>query len=1412
MPEEKSDSVYAAPVKRAVKAEKEKTMAEGHVAGTNRLDATQPLTQTQMAMLAAGSDTARSTVPPTEGSVANYYPGKYQKHETLPEEEPETKKTYVVQPNESIGGIAKKFGVTREALMAANPDEVHGTTKKYFFANRTIVIPEKEPATEEKPQKTTAETEIKEPTQEISEAKAEEIVEKQTDKPAQEESKVLESEKNNVAKASSSGQKQHNLSGLQSERKPEVADKKSVVETSDFRVDSNQVTNDLKLESAKRIEGESIQAIPNQTMLYASVRNEVSGVESKSSDTGLDRKILRGAFKNGISGSVGEGGDNFYLDVICVAKALVKNKYKVPESALVKGECSKELIDVIKSYQKKELGKTAPDGRVDASSVLEKANGSKKLGGTWNSLNSSTGKYSSGLTNIYGENQWALTNRLKKSSKILNGDVGADLTKNKAENYPEDVKKVARALQELEISVPKTSLENGLSSNDFIKAIKKFQTKKSLTADGNISSGFSAERALFPEEIKSYSIGKLSRKKLSGGKHKFETSNLQERSHYMETVDKLGEGIGLKEGSDEAKVIAMAEKAATDQVYFDSLTKEVPFKVNYARKKAADNTLNPILERRMMRFHKFLVVAGFFRGNMEIGENGAVRDPKVAHKWAVEHYVVTNKTTKTIKENLLKMYNDSSLTTPDNSLLKDMDGFDWAKKSYFKVKNGKAIDVDMAKVKAYVNLKNYRTNKTKAAAEGYKHNNKRRYPLSLTARPNRSNHIEGNAIDINSKYFINRNDAIIDLISLKFGIFRCAGGEQWHFECTNVALDEADIEQHLHGAEINSSPNSSINEITSNKDKEAIQNEEKADLKANASVKNEVKKEVVKTGVKKKQNEQPSVKSDGIIESVGDGGKNKERDVKFVAVRLQALGYLGESEALTLGECDKAFIQAIKDFQQKNFDSFEPDGLISSNKLTIKKIISLYGELKSSAKTKVTSDDLLRKHGDNLEALGKELAGYVRSNSELVKKAIVDIGYWSRDNLSVVISENLSDNDLKVADKSLVKILHDEIYDISIKFKYASWLINPAIGALLSASNRRDFRQIKRLDKILTNVEGKGGKETTKKNVSNDWTDYISESDKKVKDEEVIKAIITNRKAVKNHSDKLRATGKGYIYGGDKKGMPSTSKANKAQVAVWEELAGEGGYESINTWDGEIFTWGKGFAAGGQLPAVLEKLMGDASMKQKFQNVGITQINKVIYVVDEKNGEILEGTAGYKHIAASPKLLHFFIELGKDKDDRQKIVDAQYEVVMSKAGKIPDFVIDTAKNEYKGGWDDSAVKLASHLSHWLPAGGWNLGKSFYKSSDGDILKIVQAFCLTLQKKTRIVNLKNERYIWEVLKYTAVVHLDHKITAGGIGMKAVKKECPAAIDANVAKTDDKYKNHILLPVEGAKKYFTIKKTI
>ena len=702
--------------------------------------------------------------------------------------------------------------------------------------------------------------------------------------------------------------------------------------------------------------------------------------------------------------------------------------------------------------------------------------------------------------------------------------------------------------------------------------------------------------------------------------------------------------------------------------------------------------------------------------------------------------------------------------------------------------------------------------------------------------------ITGDAIDIESSRFINRDDAMIDLIALKFGMFRCAGGEQWHFELTNVALDEAEINQHLTGAKVNVPSNSSSNSNVIDKSDiiENESNEDKSDkgtkeIKTETNyqdleIKNdvideipketnkEIKNNVVKSEVDVEKNisdkninnlikKEPAKKAKGdgyISASVGKGGENIKEDVKFVAFRLYALGYPTGVSSLMSGNCSAELINAIILFQKKYF-KFKSYGLVEPKNLTIKKIVSIAEDNAKKKRDNITSDELLQKHADNIESLGKETATFAKEKPDLVRDVIVKTNYLDRDNLCVEICCHITD--LQSVDKSLLKLMYDEIWDFSINATYAAWIANPAIGTLLSASNRRDFEQIRRLEQIL-----KSNNTKSEEVPENTWLSYITGEEKKIDDKKILKTILKYRNDVPDHSDKLKAQKKGYSYGGSQEGKPSSSKANKAQMAAWQELAGEGGYESINTWDGEVFTWGKGFAAGGQLPAVLEKLLADSGIKQKFNNVGITQIEKVIYVVDTSTGNILKGTAGYKHIAATSKLLHFFIELGENKKDRQKIIDAQYDVVMSKAGKIPDYVIDAKANKYKGGWNDNAVKLASHLSHWLPAGGWNNGNAFYKSSDGDILKIVQAFCLTLQKITDIVNLKSERYIWEELKYTAVFHLEHKNTAGGIGMKAVKQECPNAIGANKAKTDDKYKNYILLPVNKATEYYVIKKTI
>lgn len=1384
---EKSNNSYTAPIKQAEKSHKEKTMASGHTNSLAQIDITKPLTDSETVLISENNENVWESSLGYPDSISNYYPGKYQEHLIVAEpSKKEEEKTYVVKADDSISAIAKKHGVTRQQIIDANPSEIQGKgTKLFFITGHTIVISEKD-------------------------------INKENYKT--EESAV-------GIKISEDDNEQEELKGNISENI--INSQKE--ESNDVKNIESEITEEL----SDDVGGTKLSLIEKD-------------IEIAEYDIEADIEFIRNSFNNGISGSVGKDGDNYYLDVIIVSKELKKIGYDVPKEAISKGVCSDELNKFIYKYQTEKLKYKSSPSRIDSALESRTASGERKIGGTWNNLNSSAGKYKSGLTNIYGNKHTILNSKLNGSSKVLKGDVGADLTKNKAENYLEDVKKVVDALKALKdktITITDNALKvkDGKASKELIDAITQFQTnKKSKYIDGNITSGGGTEKLLFLEERKDFKIDKLCRTKLSGGNHKFATGNLQDGDQYMETIDKLAENIGLDENSDEAKVIKLAEKAAINEDYFNDLTKEVPFKVNYSRKKIADNTLNPILENRMMKFHKFMVVTGFYRGNMSVGNDGAVRDPKVAHKWAVEHYIVTDKTTVTIKANLLKMYNDSSLNTYDKLLLKDIDGNDWAKKSYFTVSKGKATDVDMEKVKAYVNTKNHRGNKKDAAAEGYQFGNKKRYPLALNSKPNRSNHIEGNAIDISSRLFIERDDAIIDLIALKFGIFRCASKEQWHFELTNVALDEAEINQHLTGVTVNSPSNSSSSSVvvdksknTANKSnekeedisgtKDVVNKENLLEIEVNNTVSDEVPEEIKKKIVKPEVNEVTNISNskvkstirkepvkkiaeNGYISaSVGQEGRNDSKDVKFVAFRLYALGYVSVVTSMVSGSCGPELINAIVLFQKKHF-KFNSYGLVEPKNLTIKKIVSITESNIKKNKENITADKLLEKYKDDFELLGKETAKYVNDRPDLVRDVIIKTGYWKRDNVSTEICLNIID--LNTVDKSILQLMYDEIWDIGINATYVAWIANPAIGGILSVSNLKDFKQIRRLESVL-----KGDNATVKDDVNaNTWISYIKGEKKKINDKKILKTILKSRNVIADHSKKLKAQKKGSFYGGSQEGTPSSSKANKAQIAAWEELAGEGGYESINTWDGEIFTWGKGFAAGGQLPAVIEKLLADSAINQKFQKVGITQIEKVIYVVDTSTGKILVGTEGYKHIAATPKLLHFFIELGENKKDRPKIVDAQYEVVMSKAGKIPDFVIDTKANKYKGGWNDDAVKLASHLTHWLPAGGWNIGKAFYKSSDGNILKIVQAFCLTLQKNTSIVNLKSERYIWETLKYTAVAHLEHKITGGGIGMKAVKQECPTAIGANKAKTEEKYKNHILLPVEKATKYYVIKKTI
>lgn len=347
------------------------------------------------------------------------------------------------------------------------------------------------------------------------------------------------------------------------------------------------------------------------------------------------------------------------------------------------------------------------------------------------------------------------------------------------------------------------------------------------------------------------------------------------------------------------------------------------------------------------------------------------------------------------------------------------------------------------------------------------------------------------------------------------------------------------------------------------------------------------------------------------------------------------------------------------------------------------------------------------------------------------------------------------------------------------------------------------------------------------------WLSYLPKN--RITDKGVLTKIRNNRKKVPNHSKKLspvtfrRAEGK--MYGGGKERSQPTQLAGKkgikiqAQKAVWKELEKEGSVSSINSWDGEIFTWGRGISAkAGNLSAVLTKMFSsDVVIKSYFTSVGITvDASNVLRVVDTKTGAIKKGIPALKYIINDTKILSFFIEIGDNKSTQQQALDAQFDIVKDNAAKIPFYVYNSKLNKYKDSWSDASAALAAHLSHWLYAGSWKINS--YKETKGDVLKIIQAFYLSLYKhkvsfykkdsktgkkvKYMVVQkFKNGAYINSYVAATYYQGIKQlKKFAGGIGWSALSKLKYEKISYKVAITDKKYNNHLLIAHGG--KYIVI----
>ena len=258
---------------------------------------------------------------------------------------------------------------------------------------------------------------------------------------------------------------------------------------------------------------------------------------------------------------------------------------------------------------------------------------------------------------------------------------------------------------------------------------------------------------------------------------------------------------------------------------------------------------------------------------------------------------------------------------------------------------------------------------------------------------------------------------------------------------------------------------------------------------------------------------------------------------------------------------------------------------------------------------------------------------------------------------------------------------------------------------------------------------------------------------------EIVEQIIKNRNNVNDRTDRevfgrsVRVSaGGGQYYIGKTNGSPNfsgTAFEKEVKKEIYNEIGKEGGVGAINTYDGEIFTWGKGFAVRGLLMDVIQELLNtsDKNYKQLFTNVGIVVVNKNFWIVDDsgswtKDNATSKSYKASEYIAASPQLLDFFMELAEKDSYTQDVLNTQVEVFTKKgAGKYPSYILNNTKTAYVDNWSHESVTVLAHLSHWAGY-RWSEGTDRYKDTKGDLDKIIYKYLYNSAKKFSSLRIKS----------------------------------------------------------------------
>jgi hypothetical protein len=278
----------------------------------------------------------------------------------------------------------------------------------------------------------------------------------------------------------------------------------------------------------------------------------------------------------------------------------------------------------------------------------------------------------------------------------------------------------------------------------------------------------------------------------------------------------------------------------------------------------------------------------------------------------------------------------------------------------------------------------------------------------------------------------------------------------------------------------------------------------------------------------------------------------------------------------------------------------------------------------------------------------------------------------------------------------------------------------------------------------------------------------------------------------------------GWQYGGNPKAdatptqvqdkpqeKPDTSttegKRKQAEQWIWEELRYEGSSASINAYDSQMVTWGRGLGAvtGGLNPTMTE-LFKDSAVAEAFLKMGVCFRNNTWMVVNTATGAVETGRNALAIMQADPHILAAMIDIGEGAGTKQQIADAQWKGIKAHGtAQVPDFALD---------WDMSVLQLVAHITHWGPAYGWH-NKSVakgYEDSGGDPLQVVITFLRAAAGKPN----KNGAYSVRKMGPDTIANFGH--WGKGIGLQTIKENFKEeSLTSDDINTNDDYRGYLIL---------------